>query len=605
VGTASQPGASRVGQLERLVPPLSTLRGYRGRDLRRDAGAGLAVWAAAVPSGLAYASLAGLPPIVGLYASAVAGLAYGIAGSIRQAQVGPTSTSSILTAAAIAPMAHGDVARATGLAAILALEVAAILLLAWALRLGFLADLLSRPVLVGFTAAISLVIIAAQLPNLLGLTGVTTRTFQTTLDGLGSRLGQIDLDSLAIGIGVLVALLTLRRVRPRWPRELLVVGAATLLVSLLGLEDTVHVVGDVPGGLPAPTIPAISYEDLERLVPAAAGIALIAFVETVAIGRAFATRHRYSIDPRGEFLALGVANVAAGTFQGYPANASFAQSALSDGAGGRTVVAAVTTKVAILATLLVLTPLFADLPYPALAGIVIAAVLSSIDAPAFRRLWHFQRAAERSPGHPRSWIPRQPELWSALAAFAGTLLFGILNGILVGVLVTLLAVLHRLSRPRVAVLGKVPGGKRHRDVDRHPDAKTREGVLIVRFEAPVFFANAAYLHQSVLRLLDDQRPHPHALVLVCDAMSDIDTTGIDALRDLITDVQLRGVELRMCRVKGPVHDALLESHTVDLVGPEHFYDSVRAAKKGLTPDGLPVVSDWAKPADDDTHAPSP
>jgi SulP family sulfate permease len=130
-------------------------------------------------------------------------------------------------------------------------------------------------------------------------------------------------------------------------------------------------------------------------------------------------------------------------------------------------------------------------------------------------------------------------------------------------------------------------------------------VLIVRFEAPVFFANAAYLHQSVLRLLDDQRPHPHALVLVCDAMSDIDTTGIDALRDLITDVQLRGVELRMCRVKGPVHDALLESHTVDLVGPEHFYDSVRAAKKGLTPDGLPVVSDWAKPADDDTHAPSP
>lgn len=249
-----------------------------------------------------------------------------------------------------------------------------------------------------------------------------------------------------------------------------------------------------------------------------------------------------------------------------------------------------------------LTPLFADLPYPALAGIVIAAVLSFIDVPAFRRIWHFQRAAERSRGHPRSWIPRQPELWSALAAFAGTLLFGILNGILVGVLVTLLAVLHRLSRPRVAVLGKVPGGKRHRDIHRHPNAKTRAGVLIVRFEAPVFFANADYLHSSVLQLVDSARPD--VLVLVCDAMSDIDLTGIDALRALVHDVHLRGVELRMCRVKGPVHDALLESRIVDLIGPEHFYDSVRAAKKGLKPDGLPVISDWAKPTEDETQAPT-
>ena len=475
------------------------------RDLRRDAGAGMAVWAAAVPSGLAYAGLAGLPPIVGLYASAVAGLAYGLAGSLRQAQVGPTSTSSILTAAAIAPMAHGDVARATELAAVLALEVAAIMLLAWALHLGFLADLLSRPVLVGFTAAMSLVIIAAQLPNLLGVSGVTTRTFQTTIGGLGRRVDRIDAASVAIGVGALVALLALRRLRPRWPRELLVVGAATLLVAVLGLQDAVHVVGDVPSGLPAPALPSIAYEDLERLIPAAAGIALIAFVETVAIGRTFARLHRYAIEPRDEFLALGVANLAAGAFQGYPANASFAQTALSDGAGGRTVIAGVTTKVAILATLLVLTPLFANLPYPVLAGVVIAAVLSFIDVPEFRRLLRFQRAAQRSKGRPAGIVPRQPEFWSALAAFAGTLLFGILNGILVGVLVTLLAVLHRLSRPRVAVLGKVPGGKRHRDIHRHPEAKTREGVLIVRFEAPIFFGNAHYFHQSVLGLVDEHR----------------------------------------------------------------------------------------------------
>jgi SulP family sulfate permease len=570
------------------LPALGTLYGYRARDLRRDAGAGMAVWAAAVPSGLAYAGLAGLPPIVGLYASAVAGLAYGLAGSLRQAQVGPTSTSSILTAAAIAPLAHGDVARATGLAAVLALEVAAIMLLAWVLRLGFLADLLSRPVLVGFTAAMSLVIIAAQLPNLLGVSGVTIRTFQTTVSGLGEHVDRVDAASVAIGVGALVALLAVRRLRPRWPRELLVVGAATLLVGVLGLQDAVRVVGDVPSGLPAPALPSIAYEDVERLIPAAAGIALIAFVETVAIGRTFA-KLRYAIDPRDEFLALGAANLASGVFQGYPANASFAQTALSDGAGGRTVIAAVTTKVAILATLLVLTPLFANLPYPVLAAVVIAAVLSFIDLPEFRRLLRFQRAAQHSKGRPVGIVPRQPEFWSALAAFAGTLLFGILNGILVGVLVTLLAVLHRLSRPRVSVLGKVPGGRRHRDVHRHPEAKTREGVLIVRFEAPIFFGNADYFRRSVLALVDEQVPSPHALVLVCDAVSDIDVTGLDALRDLVEDAQRAGIEVRMCRVKGPVHDALLESALVDLVGAQHFYDSVRAAKKGRAPDGLPVV----------------
>ena len=587
--TAPEPGAPRARKLERLLPPLGTLHGYRRRDLRRDAGAGLAVWAAAVPSGLAYAGLAGLPPIVGLYASAVAGLAYGLAGSIRQAQVGPTSTSSILTAAAIAPMAHGDIARATELAAVLALEVAAVMLLAWVFHLGFLADLLSRPVLVGFTAAMSLVIIAAQLPNLLGVSGVTTRTFQTTLGGLGGRLDRIDADAVAIGVGALVALLVLRRRRPRWPRELIVVGAATLLVGVLGLQDAVRVVGDVPSGLPAPELPSVAYEDFERLVPAAAGIALIAFVETIAIGRTFARLHRYEVEPRNEFLALGVANLASGVFQGYPANASFAQTALADGAGGRTVIAGVTTKVAILATLLVLTPLFANLPYPVLAGVVIAAVLSFIDVPEFRRLLRFQRAAQRSKGRPAGIVPRQPEFWSAFAAFAGTLLFGILNGILVGVLVTLLAVLHRLSRPRVAVLGKVAGGKRHRDIHRHPEAKTREGVLIVRFEAPIFFGNAHYFHQSVLGLVDEHKASLHALVLVCDGVSDIDLTGLDALRDLTLTVQRACIELRMCRVKGPVHDALLESGLVDLIGAPHFYDSVRAAKKGRAPDGLPVV----------------
>jgi len=380
----------------------------------------------------------------------------------------------------------------------------------------------------------------------------------------------------------------LRRLAPRVPRELVVVAGATTLVAALGLASTVHVVGEVPSGLPTPGLPDISWQDVETLTGPAVGIALIAFVETMAIGRVFSRERRYPVEPRRELLALGLGNVAAGLFQGYPANASFAQTALSDGAGGRTVVASLVTKVAILATLLLLTPLFKDLPYPVLAAVVIAAVVSFIDLPGFRRLLRFQRAAQRSAGGRRGWVPLHPEFWSALITFCGTLLFGILNGILVGVIVTLMAVLYRTARPRVAVLGKVHGARRHRDVSRHPEARTHDDVVIVRFESQLFFANAEYFRQSVLSLVEAHDPLPQTVVLVCDAMSQIDLTGMDALIDLVRDLRERDVELRMCRVKGPVHDALTTSGVVDLIGPEHFYDSVKAARKGAAPDGLPM-----------------
>lgn len=582
-------------RLERLVPAVATLRGYGRRSLRGDVSAGLAVWAAAVPSGLAYAELAGLPPIVGLYASAVAGIAYAVAGTIRQAQVGPTSTSSILTAAAIAPLAGSNVARATALAALLALMVAVILLAAYVLRLGFIADYLSRAVLIGFTAAISLVIIAAQLPNLMGLTGVTTTTFQTTISGVVDRFSLIDVDSLLLGLGALALLLLLRRLAPRVPRELVIVIGATAVVAALGLSDTVAVVGEVPGGLPTPGLPDVTWEDIEALTGPAVGIALIAFIETMAIGRTFSRTRHYPVEPRSELLGLSLGNAAAGLFQGYPGNASFAQTALSDGAGGRTVVASLVTKGALIATLLFLTPLFSDLPYPVLAAVVIAAVIGFIDLPGFRRLLRFQRAAQHSTGRPRRWVPVHPEFWSALITFCSTLLFGILNGIIVGVVVTLLAVLYRSARPRVAVLGKVHGARRHRDVSRHPEAKTQDDVLIVRFESQLFFANAEYFHHSVVGLVDAHDPRPHTVVLVCDAMTQIDLTGTDVLVDLLGDLRERDVELRMCRVKGPVHDALTSLGVVELIGPEHFYDSVKAARKGARPDGLPMVEGLPEP----------
>lgn len=565
----------------------SLIRGLNGAGFRRDALAGLAVWAAAVPGGLAYATIAGLPPVVGLYGSAVAGLAYVLFGTIRQAQVGPTSTTAILTAAALAPLMAGGTERALQLAAVLALEVAALLTIAWALKLSFIADLLSRPVVIGFTAAVTLVIIAAQLPNLLGLDGVSTRNFSENIGDLvnGIEVTGIDVETLGIGVASLAALLLMRRLAPRLPRELIVVVLATVATAALGLADTTRTVGAVPSGLPAPAVPGIAWSDVLALLPAAAGVSLIAFTENIAIGRAMGGRHHYEISPRREIVALGAANAAAGLFGSFPAGASFAQTALGDSARARTPLATVVAKAAVIATLLLLTPLFTNVPYAALAAVVISAVLSFIDVPGFRRLLRFQRATSQAPGRRHRWIPEDPEVWSALATFVGTLVLGLLNGILVGVFVTLAGLLYRASRPRVSVLGKVPGLRGSRDVAGHPEARVKADIMVIQLESELFFGNADYFRRRVLEILRQADPTPSVVVFACDAMAHVDLTGVEALSELISELQQAGIEVRLCQVSDGLYEAFVPFGIVDLVGPDHFYGTIKSAIKDKDPEG--------------------
>lgn len=575
-----------------IPSPLELVRGLNGAGVRKEVLAGFAVWAAAVPGGLAYATIAGLPPVVGLYGSAVAGLAYVIFGTIRQAQVGPTSTTAILTAAAIAPLMSQGMDRALQLAGALALEVAVILVIAWALKLSFIADLLSRPVVIGFTAAVTLVIIAAQLPNLLGLDGVSTRSFSENIGDLinGIEVTGIDVETLAIGVASLAALLVMRRFTPRLPRELIVVILATVAVSAFGLGDTTKTVGTVPSGLPAPSIPGIAWSDVVALLPAAAGIALIAFTENIAIGRTMASRHHYEISPRREIVALGAANAAAGFFGSFPAGASFAQTGLGDSAKAKTPLAAVVTKVAIIATLVLLTPLFTDVPYAVLAAVVISAVLSFVDIPGFRRLLRFQRATDQAPGQRHRWVPEDPEVWSALATFAGTLVLGLLNGILVGVLVTLLGLLYRASRPRVSVLGKLPGLRGSRDVTGHPEAKVKPDIMVIQLENELFFGNADYFRRRVMEILREADPTPSVVVFACDAMAHVDLTGVEAFSGLIAELQDSGIEVRLCLVSDALYEAFVPFGVVELVGPDHFYGTIKAAIKDRDPEGELLAS---------------
>lgn len=580
-----------------IPSPVALVRGLNAAGVRKEVLAGFTVWAAAVPGGLAYATIAGLPPVVGLYGSAVAGLAYVIFGTIRQAQVGPTSTTAILTAAAIAPLMAEGMERALQLAAVLALEVAVILTVAWLLKLSFIADLLSRPVVIGFTAAVTLVIIAAQLPNLLGLDGVSTRSFGENVGDLvnGVRVTGIDLDTLAIGVASLAALLLLRRIAPRLPRELIVLVVATVAVSAFGLVDNTRTVGEVPSGLPAPSVPGIAWSDVMALLPAAAGIALIAFTENIAIGRTMAARHKYELSPRREIVALGAANAAAGLFGSFPAGASFAQTALGDSARARTPLATVVTKVAVIATLVLLTPLFTDVPYAVLAAVVISAVLSFIDVPGFRRLLRFQRATGQVPGRRHRWIPEDPEVWSALATFVGTLVLGLLNGILVGVFVTLAGLLYRASRPRVAVLGKVPGLRGSRDVAGHPEALVHADVMVIQLESELFFGNADYFRRRVMEILRSAVPTPSVVVFACDAMAHVDLTGVEEFSALIGELQQSGIEVRLCLVSDALYEAFVPFGIVDQVGPDHLYGTIKAAIKDKDPEGKLLAGSFEEP----------
>jgi SulP family sulfate permease len=561
--------ATRLVPWYRVEPPSLPIRHwlpqYQRRWLRPDLVAAAAVWAVLVPEGMAYASLAGMPPQTGLFAALAPLLAYAVLGTCRQLTVGPSSAIAAYSAAAVAPLALGDGARFIALSALLALLAGALLVAAGLARAGFIADFFARPVLTGFVAGIALVIAVGQLPKLLGVESGGTAFFGR-LAAVIRELGDASVQTLALSVLSLALIFGLRRFAPKVPAALVAVAMGIVLVAVFDLQDHgVAIVGAIPDGLPSFTIPGFSLGDVTDLLPDAVALALICFAESVAGARALAAKRHDEVEADQELIALGVANLGAGLLQGFAVDASLSRSAVADSAGVKSQLSNVILFGFLVVTMLLLMPLFHDLPEAVLGAIVIAAVAHLVDVGAMRRL----RRADTT------------DFGLAVLCFAGVLVFGILVGLAIAVILSLLALVYRAYRPSFAVLGRAPGAEddeqlRYRGIEDHPDCEIFPGLVILRVDGELFFANARWFRDTVRSLVRDQTPPVRELLVHVGAVPHLDTTAAAMLKELTGELSDAGVELAFARATtGLLHD-MRRNGITKLVGDDRFFDTVAA-----------------------------
>ena len=548
------------GRIGDFLPLAALLGRYRRSWLRRDALAGLTLWALLVPQGLAYGQLAGLSPVTGLYVGLVAMLAYALLGSSRYLTVGPESSVAMIVAVELGPLAGGDPARYAALAGMLALLVGGFLLLGFAARLGVLVRLLSAPVLTGYLAGSGIVIAISQLPKLTGIS--TDKRYPRVLGGLVRSAETVEPWAVAIGLATAVFVVVVARFARHIPAGLAALALATVFVAWTGLADTIGVVGHVQGGLPRPAFPDVGADGLHSLLGPAGSIALLVFASSILTAQALAARDGAEIRPNREFLALGGANLVAGLFQGFPANGSDSRSFVVADSGGRSQLTGVVGAALLVITLVALTPLFRDLPSSALGAVVLVTALKLIDISELRRLWRV----------------RTSDFTLALVTLAGVLSLGVLNGIVVGVVASLLEVLRRAVMPHTAVLGRLGGPIRaYRDVQTYEDAETIPGLLVYRFDAPLFFANADVFRNQILSLVDDAPEPVRTVVVNAEAIYDVDTTGIKMLERLQGDLEAQSVRLVFARLKTKTRKLMQLAGLEDRIGADNFYLRVEDA----------------------------
>jgi SulP family sulfate permease len=520
-------------------PPAHWLRAYRTAFLPGDMVAGVTLAAYAIPVSLAYATLAGLPPQVGIYGYLLGGLGYALFGSSRQLAVGPTSAISLMIAASVGAMAAGDARLYLQIASLAALTVAVLAFGAWLLRLSVLVKLISNSILVGFKIGAGLTIAMTQLPSLFGVAG-GGHNFVERLVTLAGQLGHMNL--LVAGIGaVAIALLLLgERLLPGKPVALAVVVAAIAIASAFGLAASgVPVTGEIPAGLPQLAAPSLRLRDIEGIVPLAGGCLLLAYVEGVSAARTFAAKHGYALDPRQEFLGIGAANLFAAMGQGYPVAGGLSQSAVNDKAGARTPLALVFASITLALCLLFLTGLLENLPKAVLAAVVLTAILGLFDFPALTHMWRVSRL----------------DFYAAVIAIVAVLALGILNGILLAALASVLLLLMRVSNPHVAFLGRIPGTSIYSDSERHPENEPLQGALAFRPEASVIYVNADTILETVLTRLARSKD---VRMVICDLSASpyVDLAGARMLEVLKQELDGRGIALRVAGARGSVRDLL-------------------------------------------------
>jgi len=570
VTSPSRPSANRssregcLGGLRRWIPCLASVRTYTWTTFAKDMLAGLVLTAILVPAGMGYADAAGLPAIYGLYATIVPLLAYAIFGPSRVLVLGPDSSLAALIAATVLPLAAGDPVRAMSLAGMLAILSGSFCIAAGLFKFGFVTELLSKPIRYGYMNGIAVTVLIGQLPKSLGFSidgdGILR---QVLAIGTGVWEGRTNWAATAISLSSLFVILACKRKAPKVPGVLLAVIGATVVVGLFDLpaRTGLSIIGPLPQGLPGFRLPFTSVADLQPLLLGALAIALVSFADTSVLSRTYAQRGGYEVDANQELVALGIANVATGLFQGFSVSSSSSRTPVAESAGAQTQFAGVVGAVGIALLLMFSPTLLRNLPLAALSAVVISACLGLIEIAGVVRLYRLRRS----------------ELVSSIVCFLGVVLLGVIHGIFMAVGLALAAFVWRAWRPYDAVLGRVDGLKGYHDISRHPEGRRIPGLVLFRWDAPLFFANAAVFQQHVLRAVADAPTATKWVVVAAEPVTDVDLTAADMLAELDQRLHQAGMELCFAEMKGPVKDRLKHYGLFTSFGTENFFPTIGQA----------------------------
>jgi SulP family sulfate permease len=556
--TAARPGPAR--DRWRFIPMAGWIRSYDRAWLRGDLIAGVTVAALIVPKNLGYAGIAGIPLQNGLYAAAAGAILYAVFGTSRQISTGPSSGLAAVAASAVAVAGITGLHNVATFVAMITLVSGVLFLLLAVLKMGWIAQFLSRAVVTGFLFGAAIDVVIGELPKLTGTKVSGSNPIQELWSWIGT-LGDTQLVTLAVGIAALLVVFGLRVIAPRIPGALVLVVGGLVASWLFDLgAHGVALVGEVPRGLPSPQVPdvALLRDHTSTIALAAVALVLIGFSQTAGDARTFAARHHYRIDINQESAAQGIANAGAGLFQGMPVSTSLSASSLNDHSGARTGLASLTSGVTVLLTLLVLAPVFSVLPKPVLAALIIeAVVMGMMDVPEMRRLARVQRF----------------DFWIAVTAIVGTLLVGVLAGVIIGIGLSLIWLISVATRPRMPLLGREPGGQAFRELDEHPGDEQFPGVVVLRLDGGLFFATSDALEDRV-REVALSAPEITGIVLDCEGIDFIDSQGSAKMREILDLTEQAGVALRLARIKPAVRELLARDGVLDRIGDDKTYDEV-------------------------------
>jgi SulP family sulfate permease len=544
--------------LKTFLPIFSWLPGYKREYLSGDISAGVTVGIMLIPQGMAYAMIAGLPPVFGLYAALVPQVIYAIMGTSRQLAVGPVAMDSLLVASGLGALAISGIEEYISMAVFLALFMGLIQFLLGIMRMGFLVNFLSKPVISGFTSAAALIIGLSQLKHLLGTDIERSNQIHLLITNAFKTIDKVNLYALGIGVAAIIILKIMKRVNKRIPAALIVVVLSMLLVYFFNLHTRgVKIVEDIPGGLPSFQVPSIDFSRVNELFPIAMTLALIAFMEAISVAKAVEVKHKeYEVNANKELIALGASNILGSFFQSYPTTGGFSRTAVNDQSGAKTGIAAIISALVVGLTLLFLTPLFYYMPNAVLAAIIMVAVFGLIDIKYPVKLYK----------------NRKDEFTLLVLTFVITLTLGIKEGILLGVLFSLLLLVYRTSKPHMAVLGKIKGTNYFKNINRfEKDVEIDEEILIVRFDAQLYFGNKDYFKNELLHLINTKNKIPKAIIIKSEPINYIDSSAVFMLENLIEELNEKQVRVLFSDVIGPTRDIIHKSGLLDKIGKENFF----------------------------------